>query len=64
MLLDISEKIEPAIAMVLADLAELAGQSSVEFLVVGVMARDMMLDCGFGIESGRATRRKRRYHVP
>lgn len=64
MLLDISEKIEPAIATVLADLAELAGQSSIEFLVAGAMARDMKLDCGFGIEAGRATRRKRRYHVP
>ncbi len=56
MLLDISEKIEPAIATVLADLAELTDQSGIEFLVVGAMARDMILDCGFGIEAGRATR--------
>ena len=42
--------------MVLADLAELATANDFEFLVVGAMARDMILDCGFGIEAGRATR--------
>ncbi len=56
MLLDISEKIEPTIATVLIDLAELANNSGIQFLVVGAMARDMILGYGFGIEVGRATR--------
>lgn len=56
MLLDISETIEPAIGTVVADLAQLADRSDIEFLVVGAMARDMILDCGFGIPVGRATR--------
>jgi len=56
MLLDISKKIEPAIATVLNDLAELANSIRIQFLVVGAMARDMILDYGFGIEVGRATR--------
>lgn len=56
MLLNISGKIEPAIATVLTDLAALAGQANIEFLVVGAMARDLILDCGFGIKAGRATR--------
>ena len=56
MLLDISPKIDRAIATVLADLAEIATDSDIEFFVVGAMARDMLLDYGFGIEAGRATR--------
>ena len=56
MLLDISKSIEPACAAVLADLSELTNGSDIEFLVVGAMARDMILDCGFGIAAGRATR--------
>ena len=56
MLLDISPKIDRAIATVLADLAELATDSDIEFFVVGAMARDMILDYGFGIDAGRATR--------
>lgn len=56
MLLDISEKIEPAIATVLIDLATLANDSDIPFLVVGAMARDIILDYGFGIAVGRATR--------
>ena len=56
MLLDISPKIDRAIATVLADLAEIATDRDIEFFVVGAMARDMILDYGFGIEAGRATR--------
>ncbi|ANO49981.1 hypothetical protein BA177_00980 [Woeseia oceani] len=56
MLLDISAKIDRPIATVLTDLAELAADSNIEFLVVGAMARDMILDWGFGINAGRATR--------
>lgn len=56
MLLDLSAKIDRAIATVLVDLAELATDSDIEFLVVGAVARDMILDCGFGIKAGRATR--------
>ncbi|MCZ0953421.1 MAG: nucleotidyl transferase AbiEii/AbiGii toxin family protein, partial [Rhodospirillaceae bacterium] len=56
MLLDITTKIDPTIATVLADLAEPATDSEIEFLVVGAMARDMILEYGFGIEAGRATR--------
>ena len=56
MLLDISTKIDPTIATVLADLAEPATDSEIEFLVVGAMARDLILESGFGIAAGRATR--------
>ena len=56
MLLDISPKIDRAIATVLADLAEIATDRDIEIFVVGAMARDMILDYGFGIEAGRATR--------
>ena len=56
MLLDISSKIDRAIATVLTDLAKLAADSEVEFLIVGAMARDLILDYGFGIKAGRATR--------
>ena len=56
MLLDISPKIDRAIATVLADLAEIATDRDIDFFVVGAMARDMILDYGFGIEAGRATR--------
>ena len=56
MLLNISEKIEPAFALVLSDLAALATAQEIEFLVVGAMARDLIFECGFGIRVGRATR--------
>ena len=56
MLLDISEKIERATATVLTDLAAIANGNDIEFLVVGAMARDLILDCGFGIDVVRATR--------
>ena len=56
MLLDISPKIDRAIATVLADLAEIATDRDIDFFVVGAMARDMILDYGFGIEAGRAPR--------
>lgn len=56
MLLDISEKIERATATVLADLAAIANSNGIEFLVVGAMARDLILDSGFGIDVVRATR--------
>lgn len=56
MLLDISEKIERATATVLADLAAIANRNDIEFLVVGAMARDLILGCGFGIGVVRATR--------
>ena len=39
MLLDISPKIDRAIATVLSDLADLATDSDIEFFVVGAMAR-------------------------
>lgn len=56
MLLDISPRIDRAIATVLSDLADIATDANIEFFVVGAMARDMILDYGFGIEAARATR--------
>lgn len=56
MLLDVSKKIERATATVLTDLAAIANSNNIEFLVVGAMARDLILDCGFGIGIVRATR--------
>ena len=56
MLLDISPTIDPVIAAVMADLAEPAADAEIEFFVVGAMARDMILEYGFGIQAGRATR--------
>ena len=55
MLLNISPRIDPAIATVLSDLADIATDADIEFFVVGAMARDMILDYGFGIEAARAT---------
>ena len=56
MLLDISTKIDQAIATILTELAELTADNDIEFFVVGAMARDMILEFGFGIKAGRATR--------
>lgn len=56
MLLDISPKIDRTIATLLAELAGIAADNEIEFFVVGAMARDLILDCGYGIQAGVATR--------
>lgn len=56
LLLDISPRIDRAIATVLSDLADIGTDANIEFFVVGAVARDLILDYGFGIEAAPATR--------
>ena len=56
MLLDISTKIDRSIATLLTELSGLATDNDIGFFVVGAMARDLILNCGYGIKAGLATR--------
>lgn len=55
--IDISEAIEePILIGLLSEFEAVAKSQGIEFFVVGAMARDLVMRCGFGIDPGRATR--------
>jgi predicted nucleotidyltransferase len=53
--LDISEKIDPEKAEVLAAVTRAAGKNSIPFFIVGGAARDFILENGYGVRAGRVT---------
>jgi len=53
--LDLTGKIDPLIAELLAAAAQVAEREGVEFFVAGAAARDLVLEHGFGMKSRRAT---------
>jgi predicted nucleotidyltransferase len=55
-LLDLSGKIESGLMGVLRDVSIVAASLGIPFFVIGATARDIVLDYGFGIQPGRATR--------
>lgn len=54
-LLNISAKIDPALASLCAIVAECAAQLQIPYLIVGATARDMVLHYGYGAKIQRAT---------
>ncbi len=54
-LLNISAKIDPALANLCAIVADCAAQLQMPYLVVGASARDMVLHHGYGAKVQRAT---------
>jgi predicted nucleotidyltransferase len=54
-LLDLSGKADGFEIDVLETVVKVADSLSIPFFVVGAMARDIILSCGYGIETGRAT---------
>lgn len=54
-LLNISAKIDPALANLCAIVAECAAQLQIPYLIVGATARDMVLHYGYGAKIQRAT---------
>lgn len=54
-LLNISAKIDPALANLCAIVAECATQLQIPYLIVGATARDMVLHYGYGAKIQRAT---------
>jgi predicted nucleotidyltransferase len=55
-LLDISEKIDPLTVAIYELVASVAHKNNTKFFVVGATARDLVLEHGYGIKVGRATR--------
>jgi predicted nucleotidyltransferase len=54
--LNLTGKIDPLVAELLAAAARAAKREGVEFFVAGAAARDLVLEHGFGMKSRRATR--------
>lgn len=54
--LDLTGKVEPLLAGLLADVAGAAKRQGIDFFVVGAAARDLVLEHGYGMKSRRATR--------
>lgn len=55
-LLDLSGKIDQTSISLYETLSEITAATGTQFFVVGATARDIILERGFGIQSGRATR--------
>lgn len=55
-LLDLSEKIDPLSIQLYDAVSEAAKVVGIRFIVVGATARDVVLELGYGIETGRATK--------
>ncbi len=53
--LDLSGKIDPLTADLLSALTEAAQKANVDFFVTGAAARDLILEQGYGISTGRRT---------
>jgi predicted nucleotidyltransferase len=54
--MDLSGKIESGLLGVFRDVSKVAASLGIPFFVIGATARDIVLDYGFGIQPGRATR--------
>jgi predicted nucleotidyltransferase len=54
--LNLTGKIDPLVAELLAAAAQVAEREGVEFFVAGAAARDLVLEHGYGLKSRRATR--------
>ena len=54
--MDLSGKVENELLDILRDVSQVAESLRISFFVIGAMARDIVLDYGFGIQPSRATR--------
>lgn len=54
--MDLSGKIENGLLDVFRDVSQVAASLGIPFFVIGATARDIVLECGFGIQPGTATR--------
>lgn len=54
--LNLTGKIDPLVAELLATATQVAGREGVEFFVAGAAARDLVLEHGYGMKSRRATK--------
>ena len=55
-LLDLSNKIDGLIVETISAIANKAAESNIKFFVVGAMARDIIMNIGHGLQSGRMTK--------
>ncbi|MCB2182683.1 MAG: nucleotidyl transferase AbiEii/AbiGii toxin family protein [Desulfobulbaceae bacterium] len=54
--LDLSGKIDAFLVEILSDISKVAASEGIDFFVIGATARDIVLECGYGIQPPRATR--------
>lgn len=54
-LIDLSEKIDNFILEILETIEKVSQSLSMDFFVVGATARDIILECAYGISTMRAT---------
>lgn len=55
-LLDLSNRIDPVLIDIFSHITKVAAQHRIPFFVIGATARDIVLECAYGITPSRATR--------